>query len=144
MIGLLDPVEEKVYRVILDGDGLSIKAVQRKLKGKGLLLSHEKVRLVVYSLWRKGLISIKVRGRERIVYPRPNIEHDKRPSLFRTIEIQGDDPQYIIIEKHSSHIRIIEYRWNGNWQPTNILILPIETILHFTKALMEGGDESGD
>ncbi len=137
---LLDPLEEITLNIIKktwenERKKLNITDLKLLLEKLGYPLSHEKVRLLVESLWRKGEILIDVHGRERIVRPNHVIVNSKsKPIDFRNFTIvdeQGKPIQRIWISVYRDkqgkvYFTISESRWNGTWKTTNNIIIPPE------------------
>jgi len=149
---LLNPLEELTLGLIKEHweskmQKLSIMDIKQLLKNKGQDLSHEKVRLVIESLWRKGEILIDVQGRERMV--RPNhvtINSKSKPIAVRNFTILDENGSpiqriwaSIYEENKMKYFCISESRWNGAWKTTSNIIVPpnavdeLETILNFIK-----------
>ncbi len=137
---LLNPLEELTLNIIKNEwekrkNKLSITDLKNKLEKNGYSISHEKVRLIVESLWRKGEILIDVQGRERIVRPNHVIVNSKtNPIDFRNFTIvdkEGKPLQRIWIsvyknQKGETYFTISESRWNGAWKTTSNIIIPPE------------------
>ncbi len=137
---LLNPIEEIALNLIREAwenkkIKLNITELKEKLERKGYSLSHEKVRLIVESLWRKGEILIDVQGRERIVRPNHVIVSSKtNPIEFRNFTIIDKDGKpvqriWISVYKNKqgeTYFTISESRWNGTWKTTSNIIFPPE------------------
>jgi|GEM_PF-2916341 hypothetical protein len=140
MEAILNPTEEVVLNLIKNTweerkKKISIADLRELLERKGIKLSHEKVRLIVESLWRKGEILIDVHGRERIVRPNHVIVNSKsKPLDFRNFTIldkDGKPIQRIWVsvykdKKGQVYFTISESKWNGSWKTTNNIIIPPE------------------
>jgi len=140
MEAVLNPTEEVVLNLIRDRweskkEKISIAKLRELLEKRGIKLSHEKVRLIVDSLWRKGEILIDVHGRERIVRPNHVIVNSRsKPIDFRNFTIldkEGRPIQRIWISVYKDrrgkvYFTISESRWNGSWKTTNNIIIPPE------------------
>ena len=140
MEAILEPIEEVVLNIIREywedkEEKLSIIKIRDILEDKGIPLSHEKVRLVVEALWRKGEVLIDVKGRERIVRPNHVIIHSRsRPIDYRNFTVvdeNGKPVQRIWIsvyenKKGETYFSISESRWNGAWKTTSNIIIPPE------------------
>ncbi len=137
---LLNPLEELALNIIKEEwekkkSKLNITDLKEKLKKKGYSLSHEKVRLIVENLWRKGEILIDVQGRERIVRPNHVIVNSKTNHIdfrnFTILDKEGKPVQRIWIsvyknQKGETYFTISESRWNGTWKTTSNIIIPPE------------------
>ena len=137
---LLDPIEELTLDIIKKewerkNIKLNITDLKRELEKVGYSLSHEKVRIIVENLWKKGEILIDVRGRERIVRPNHVIVNSKtNPVDFRNFTIvdeKGKPIQRIWVSVYKKkdgevYFTISESRWNGTWKTTNNIIIPPE------------------
>ena len=157
---LLNPLEEVALSLIKEHweskrKKLSIIDVKRLLEKKGQNLSHEKVRLIIESLWRKGEILIDVQGRERMIRPNHVIINSRSKPIdvrnFTVLDENGSPIQRIwasIYEENGErYFCISESRWNGTWKTTSNIIIPpnaiseFEIILNFIKdALKAKGD----
>ena len=133
---LLDPIEELTLDIIKKewerkSIKLNITDLKKELEKVGYPLSHEKVRIIVENLWKKGEVLIDVRGRERIVRPNHVIVNSKtNPVDFRNFTIvdeKGKPIQRIWVSVYKKkdgevYFTISESRWNGTWKTTNNII----------------------
>lgn len=137
---LLNPLEELALNIIKEEweskkKKLNITNLKEKLEKNGYSLSHEKVRLIVESLWRKGEILIDVQGRERMIRPNHVIINSKsHPIDFRNFTILDKDGKpvqriWVSVYKNKKgeiYFTIAESRWNGTWKTTSNIIIPPE------------------
>ena len=156
---ILEPIEEVVLNIIKEhwereGGKLSITNIRNILEEKGISLSHEKVRLIVEALWRKGEVLIDVKGRERIVRPNHVIVHSRsRPVDYRdftVVDENGKPIQRVWVsvyrdENDGIYFSISESRWNGSWKTTSNIIIPPEAkeelsqVIKFLEGWIKGG-----
>jgi len=147
---LLNPLEELTLMLIKDHwdttrQKVSITDVKNMLEKKDKSLSHEKVRLIVGSLWRKGEVLIDVQGRERMI--RPNhvvINSRSRPIDLRNFTVvdeeTGTPVQRIWVSIYEDnngdrYFSISESRWNGTWKTTSNIIIPPNAVEEFEEIL---------
>lgn len=149
MDALLTPLEELTLTIIKEHwdkkkQKLSIMEVKKILETKGYKLSHEKVRLLIESLWRKGELLIDVRGRERIVRPNHVIINSRsKPIDVRNFtildEMTGMPVQRIWVSIYEDngkrYFAISESRWNGSWKTTSNIIIPPNALNEFVTLL---------
>ena len=112
---------------------LSITETKEELQKNGIDLSHEKVRMLVDSIWKKGEILIDVQGRERMVRPNHvtinSKSHPEELRNFTVLDNDGTPIQRIWAsiykdEEGNNYLALSESRWNGSWKTTNNIIIP--------------------
>jgi len=146
---LLDPHEEMALNTVTnlwqkDNKKISITELKDELGKMNIELSHEKTRMIVNSLWRKGEVLIDVQGRERMIRPNHVIVNSKtKPIEFRNFTVNDDDGKplqriwlSIYEEDGNRYFSISESRWNGSWKTTSNIIIPPNAIEDF-KILIE-------
>ncbi len=145
----LSPDELLVLKILVsenrEGRVVDIKYLQERLGEEGVEYSHEKVRLIVDGLWRKGYIFVDVKGRRRVLTPHPILfcEESLKNGEIRTYDpLKCGKPMVKILFGKigcgdERYIVISEYRHKTSWELINNIIIPESIFRQLIQTIVE-------